>query len=67
MTDKRSFMFVGIAVCPVLVVVDITSDSLVLIPLLVLAPLITCSGGTPRGHPRRRRCRDRRCCSARGG
>jgi GAF domain-containing protein/PAS domain-containing protein len=47
--NKRSFMIVGIATCVVLAVVDITSDSLVLIPLLVLAPLIACSGGTPRG------------------
>lgn len=47
--DPRSFMLVGIAACAVVAVVDITSDSLVLIPLLVLAPLIACSGGTPRG------------------
>ena len=47
--DERSFMLVGIAACAVLAVVDISSNSLVLIPLLVLAPLIACSGGTPRG------------------
>ena len=47
--DKRSFMLVGMATCAVLALIDVTSNSLVLIPLLVVAPLIVCSGGTPRG------------------
>lgn len=47
--DERSFLLVGLAAVVVLVVVDITSDGLVLIPLLVLAPLIACTGGTARG------------------
>ncbi|MEY2444654.1 MAG: hypothetical protein QOE00_1234, partial [Ilumatobacteraceae bacterium] len=42
-------MLVGFAACAVVVIVDLTSDSLVLIPLLVLAPLIACSGGSERG------------------
>ena len=46
--DRRSFLVAGIAACAVVASVDITSSSLVLVPLLVLAPLITCSGGTRR-------------------
>ena len=46
--DKRSFLVAGIAACAVVFIVDLTSSSLVLIPLLVLAPLITSSGGTRR-------------------
>ncbi|MGZ4671765.1 MAG: SpoIIE family protein phosphatase [Ilumatobacteraceae bacterium] len=46
--DARSFLVAGIAACAAIAIVDITSDSLVLVPLLVLAPLITCSGGTRR-------------------
>jgi GAF domain-containing protein/PAS domain-containing protein len=46
---RAPFMIVGLAVCVVVAVIDISSDSLVLIPLLVLAPLIACAGGTPRG------------------
>jgi GAF domain-containing protein/PAS domain-containing protein len=47
--NEWSFMVVGLAACVVVAVIDISSDSLVLIPLLVLAPLIACSGGTSRG------------------
>ncbi len=46
--DRRSFLVAGIAACAAIAIVDITSNSLVLVPLLVLAPLITCSGGTRR-------------------
>ena len=46
--DKRSFLLAGIAACAALFIVDATSKSLVLIPLLVLAPLVTSSGGTRR-------------------
>ena len=46
--DEWSFLVAGIAACAAIVIVDITSDALVLVPLLVLAPLITCSGGTRR-------------------
>ncbi len=42
-------MVVGLAACVVIAAIDISSDSLVLIPLLVLAPLIACSGATQRG------------------
>jgi GAF domain-containing protein/PAS domain-containing protein len=46
--DSRSFLLAGIAACVAVFVLDVTSSSLVLIPLLVLAPLITSSGGTRR-------------------
>jgi GAF domain-containing protein len=48
--DTRwTYVAAGLAACAVLVVVDATSDSIVLIPLLVLAPLIACPGGSRRG------------------
>lgn len=46
--DRRSFVAAGLTVLVVLVVVDLTSDSLVLVPLLVLAPLVASSGATRR-------------------
>ena len=49
MADRRSFTAAGLATCALLAIVDWTSTSLVLIPLLVLAPLIASSGGTRRG------------------
>lgn len=45
---QRSYIAAGMAACAVLTIVDLTSDSMVLIPLLVLAPLVA-SGGTQRG------------------
>ena len=42
-------MGAGFAACAVLTVVDWASPTIVLIPLLVLAPLIACAGGTVRG------------------
>jgi GAF domain-containing protein/PAS domain-containing protein len=47
--DRWSFIVAGLAACAVLAIVDATSDSIVVIPLLVLAPLIACSGGSRRG------------------
>ena len=38
----------GLATVTAIAVVDVTSSSVVLIPLLVLVPLITCSGGASR-------------------
>ena len=35
--------------CAAIAIVDLSSTSLVLVPLLVLAPLVTSSGGTRRG------------------
>ncbi len=43
--DRRSYIAAGFAVCAVVAIVDL-SDSVVLIPLLVLAPLVASSGGT---------------------
>jgi GAF domain-containing protein/PAS domain-containing protein len=45
---QRSYIAAGMATCAVLTIVDLTSDSMVLIPMLVLAPLVA-SGGTRRG------------------
>jgi GAF domain-containing protein/PAS domain-containing protein len=47
--DRRSYIAAGIAACAAVVIGDVTSNSVVLIPLLVLAPLIACPGGTRRG------------------
>ncbi|MEP7114350.1 MAG: PAS domain-containing protein, partial [Ilumatobacteraceae bacterium] len=47
--DRRSYVAAGLAVCAVVAIVDWTSTTIALIPLLVLAPLIVCSGGTRRG------------------
>ncbi len=46
--DRRSFLAAGLAAFAAITLVDVTSSSLVLIPLLVLAPLITCPGGAVR-------------------
>jgi GAF domain-containing protein/PAS domain-containing protein len=46
--DTRAFLLAGIVACAVLFVVDMASSSLVLIPLLALAPVVTSSGGTRR-------------------
>ena len=43
--DRLSYVVAGLAAFAAITVVDLTSSSLVLIPLLVLAPLITCPGG----------------------
>ena len=45
---RWSYIAAGLAACAVLAIVDFTSDSVILIPLLVLAPLVA-SGGTQRG------------------
>ena len=45
---QRSYIAAGLATCAVLTIVDLTSDSLFLVPLLVLAPLVA-SGGTHKG------------------
>ena len=46
---QRSYIAAGLAAWAVLTIVDLTSsDTIVLIPLLVLAPLVA-SGGTYRG------------------
>ena len=50
--DRWSYAAAGLAACAALAVVDWTSTSLVLIPLLVLAPLIACSGGHAARHAR---------------
>jgi GAF domain-containing protein/PAS domain-containing protein len=46
--DRRSYVAAGLAACAAIAIVDWTSTSIVLLPLLVLAPLIACSGGTRR-------------------
>jgi GAF domain-containing protein/PAS domain-containing protein len=46
--DRRPFLAAGLAAGAAITLVDATSSSLVLIPLLVLAPLITCPGGASR-------------------
>jgi GAF domain-containing protein/PAS domain-containing protein len=45
---QHVYFAVGVATCVVLALVDATSDSIVLIPLLVLAPVVA-SGGSQRG------------------
>lgn len=45
---RRGYVAAGLIACAVLIVVDWTSDSVILIPLLVLSPLIA-AGGTRRG------------------
>lgn len=45
---RWSYIAAGLAACAVLAAVDLTSDKVVLIPLLVLAPLVA-SGGTRKG------------------
>jgi GAF domain-containing protein/PAS domain-containing protein len=45
---QRSYIAAGLGVCTFIALWDATSDSIVLIPLLVLAPLVA-SGGTRRG------------------
>ena len=47
--DRRSYVAAGLAALAAIVIVDVTNDTIVLIPLLVLAPLIASSGGTQRG------------------
>lgn len=47
--DRWSYIAAGLAALVAIVVVDATSDSIVLISLLVLAPLVASSGGTRRG------------------
>ncbi|HSB87134.1 MAG TPA: hypothetical protein VLD86_12525, partial [Ilumatobacteraceae bacterium] len=47
--DRRSFLAAGAVALAVIVVVDVTSQTMVLIPLLVLAALICSTGGTERG------------------
>ena len=42
-------MAAGLVTCAAIAIVDLSSDSLVLVPLLVLAPLVACPGGTRRG------------------
>jgi GAF domain-containing protein/PAS domain-containing protein len=42
---RRSYVAAGLTACAVLTIVDITSDTVVLIPLLVLAPLVASGGG----------------------
>ena len=46
--DRRSYLVAGLAICAAIAIVDVSSSSLVLVPLLVLAPLVTCPGGTRR-------------------
>jgi PAS domain S-box-containing protein len=45
---RRSYIVAGLVACAVIVLVDATADSMVLIPLLVLPPLVA-AGGTRRG------------------
>ena len=45
---RWSYVAAGLGACALLTVVDVTSDTVVLIPLLVLAPLVA-SGGSYRG------------------
>lgn len=45
---RWSYVAAGLGACALITLVDLGSDSMVLIPLLVLAPLVT-AGGTPRG------------------
>jgi PAS domain-containing protein len=45
---RRSYIVAGLVACAVIVIVDASSDSIVLVPLLVLPPLIA-AGGTRRG------------------
>jgi GAF domain-containing protein/PAS domain-containing protein len=47
--DRSSFLAAGLATCAALAIVDLSSSSLILVPLLVLAPLVACPGGTERG------------------
>ncbi|MEP7115292.1 MAG: SpoIIE family protein phosphatase [Ilumatobacteraceae bacterium] len=47
--DRRSYIAAGLAACAALAVVDWTATTIVLLPLLVLAPIIACSGGSQRG------------------
>ena len=46
--DRPAYVLAGLAAFVAITVVDLTSSSLVLIPLLVLVPLITCPGGGTR-------------------
>jgi GAF domain-containing protein/PAS domain-containing protein len=47
--DRSSYAAAGLAACVAITAVDWASNTVVLIPLLVLAPLIACPGGTLRG------------------
>lgn len=47
--DRRLYVAAGLAALVVLIVVDVTSDAIVLVPSLVIAPLIASSGGAARG------------------
>ncbi len=44
--DRRSYLAAGLATCTAIAIVDVSSSSLILVPLLVLAPLVACPGGT---------------------
>ncbi|MEO8267575.1 MAG: SpoIIE family protein phosphatase [Ilumatobacteraceae bacterium] len=46
--DRLSYVLAGLAAFVAIAVIDLTFSSLVLIPLLVLVPLITCPGGVAR-------------------
>lgn len=46
--EQRWFLLAGLGACAALFIADATSSSLVLIPMLVIAPLVTSSGGTRR-------------------
>ena len=46
--DRGSYLAAGLAICAAIVIVDVSSNSLVLVPLLVLAPLVACPGATQR-------------------
>ncbi|HEY4609815.1 MAG TPA: GAF domain-containing protein, partial [Ilumatobacteraceae bacterium] len=45
---QRSYIMAGLVACAVIVIVDASADSVVLIPLLVVPPLVA-AGGTRRG------------------
>jgi GAF domain-containing protein/PAS domain-containing protein len=47
--DRSSYLAAGLASCAALAIVDVSASSLVLVPLLVLAPLVACAGASERG------------------